>query len=246
MTTVDRFIIDWFNSGFNGAAPEWCGNMILIILSLIMAALLSAALGLEREYQGHAAGLRTHLLVSIGSALIMIISMYGFGGDYPNRDPARLAAQVVSGIGFLGAGTIVQTGIDVKGLTTATTLWVVMAIGLACGSGNFVIAIAATIIAFISLVSLRRAERFLTRRNPILTVVVPSDKPILKDLILIASRYSVAIHETKTELVSYQENSALRISLRCTFPTPATISSFIDEIRFSIRPLEVNVSSENQ
>ena len=128
MTTIDRIIIDWFNTGFGNLLPEnffWVGNIFLILLSLVMTALLSGLIGFEREYNGHAAGLRTHLMVAIGSALIMIISIYGFSdAAFPNRDPARLAAQVVPGIGFLGAGTIIQTGTDIKGLTTATTIWV--------------------------------------------------------------------------------------------------------------------------
>src|SRR5574344_2221566 len=147
MDTLDQKLVSWFNSGFNGAVDPWLGNLFLVALSLFVAALLAGVIGFEREYHGHSAGLRTHLLVAVGSALVMILSIYGFPSTFPNRDPARLAAQVVSGIGFLGAGTIVQTGTDVKGLTTATTIWVVMAIGLACGSGNFIVAALATLLA---------------------------------------------------------------------------------------------------
>jgi putative Mg2+ transporter-C (MgtC) family protein len=181
----------------------------------------------------------------------MIISIYGFpystttagAVDY---DPGRLAAQVVSGIGFLGAGTIVQTGTDVKGLTTATTLWVVMAIGLACGSGNFVVAAIATTFAFICLVSMRKIEKLLAKRNPVIMIVVPSDKPSLKDIILIANRYSISIRDTQSELVSYQENSALRIIIHCSFATQSSITAFADEIRFTLRPLELKVSTDTQ
>jgi putative Mg2+ transporter-C (MgtC) family protein len=211
-------------------------------------------LGFEREYHGHAAGLRTHLLVAIGSCLVMIVSVYGFsywdslytaqqGLQGSSRDPARLAAQVVTGIGFLGAGTIVQTGTDVKGLTTATTIWVSMAIGLACGAGAFVIAAIATVIAYICLVAMRKVEKYAARRNPIVMVVVPSDKPVLKDIILIANRYSISIRDTSSELVSYQENSALRITMHCSFASQASITAFVDEIRFTVRPLEVKVST---
>lgn len=244
--TIDRDIVNFFNSGFNGSAPAWVGNLVLIALSLIGSALFSGVIGFEREYHGHAAGLRTHLLVSVGSALIMILSIYGFPSTFQNRDPARLAAQVVPGIGFLGAGTIVQTGTDVKGLTTATTLWVVMAIGLACGSGNFVVAALATLLAYICLVMMRKVEKMLARRNPIVMIVMPSDKPILKDVILIANRYSISIRETQSELVSYQENSAIRITMRCSFATQSSITAFVDEIRFTLRPLELKVSTEPQ
>lgn len=250
MDTLDQKFVSWFNSGFNGAVDAWLGNLLLIALSLFLAALLSGVIGFEREYHGHAAGLRTHLLVAVGSALIMIISIYGFptmiGGQTYNRDPARLAAQVITGIGFLGAGTIVQTGTDVKGLTTATTIWVVMAIGLACGSGNFIIAALATLLAYICLVMMRKAEKLLARRNPIVMIVMPSDKPVLKEIILIANRYSISIRDTQSELVSYQENSAIRITMRCSFATPSSITAFVDEIRFTLRPLELKVSTDSQ
>lgn len=247
MDTLDQQLVSWFNSGFNGATYPWAGNLLLIILSLLCAAVLSGVIGFEREYHGHAAGLRTHLLVAVGSALIMIISIYGFPADYAShRDPARLAAQVVTGIGFLGAGTIVQTGTDVKGLTTATTIWVVMAIGLACGSGNFVIAALATLLAYVCLVMMRKVEKLLARRNPIVMIVMPSDKPVLKEIILIANRYSISIRDTQSELVSYQENSAIRITMRCSFATQSSITAFVDEIRFTLRPLELKVSTEAQ
>ena len=149
--TVDNIIVQWFNSGFGGSLVgyEWLGNLILCFLCILMTIVLSGIIGFEREYNGHSAGLRTHILVSLGSCLIMIVSIYGFnvfsGGEFANRDPARLAAQVITGIGFLGAGTIVQTGISVKGLTTATTLWLSMAVGLAAGSGNLVLATLTTL-----------------------------------------------------------------------------------------------------
>jgi putative Mg2+ transporter-C (MgtC) family protein len=250
MDSLDQTIVNWFNTGFGGSAPTWAGNLVLIIISLFASAFFSGIIGFEREYHGHAAGLRPHLLVAVGSALIMIISIYGFptaiGGQTYNRDPARLAAQVITGIGFLGAGTIVQTGTDVKGLTTATTIWVVMAIGLACGSGNFIVAALATLLAYVCLVMMRKAEKMLARRNPIVMIVMPSDKPVLKEIILIANRYSIAIRDTQSELVSYQENSAIRITMRCSFATQSSITAFVDEIRFTLRPLELKVSTDSQ
>jgi putative Mg2+ transporter-C (MgtC) family protein len=250
MDSLDQTIVNWFNTGFGGASYPWAGNLVLVIISLVAAAFLSGIIGFEREYHGHAAGLRTHLLVAVGSALIMIVSIYGFPstieGQTYNRDPARLAAQVVTGIGFLGAGTIVQTGTDVKGLTTATTIWVVMAIGLACGSGNFVVAALATALAYVCLVMMRKAEKMLARRNPIVMIVMPSDKPVLKEIILIANRYSISIRDTQSELVSYQENSAIRITMRCSFATQSSITAFVDEIRFTLRPLELKVSTDAQ
>ncbi|MCI1244736.1 MAG: MgtC/SapB family protein [Bacilli bacterium] len=253
MTSVDQIIIKWFNTDFGtGFSGGIVGNLVLVVLSLLMAGLLSGVLGYEREYHGHSAGLRTHILVALGSALVMIISIYGFSywdSLYVDtttpitRDPARLAAQVVTGIGFLGAGTIVQTGTDVKGLTTATTIWMCMAIGLACGAGSFVVAIAATIIAIFALITMRKVEKLAAKNNPIVMIVCRSDKPILKDVILIANRYNISIRNSQSELVSYQENSALRLTFHCNFASPSSLTAFVDELRFTIRPLELKVST---
>ncbi|MDK2824123.1 MAG: putative Mg2+ transporter-C (MgtC) family protein [Clostridia bacterium] len=138
-----------------------------IILRLILAALLGGIIGLEREALNKAAGFRTHTLVSVGSCLIMIVSISIFlqYSEMTNSDPARIAAQVVSGIGFLGAGTILRSGAHVKGLTTAATLWVVAGIGLAVGSGAYIAAFATTIIVYISLVYLSKLEDLVSRKK---------------------------------------------------------------------------------
>ena len=126
------------------------------IVRIFVASLLGGAIGLEREYRDKAAGFRTHFLVALGSALFMVISAYGFEGVLANDfnapirlDVSRIAAQVVTGIGFIGAGTIIFQKSEnvVRGLTTAAGVWVVAAIGLACGGGMYVLATAATILA---------------------------------------------------------------------------------------------------
>ena len=248
MTSIDELIIRWFNTDFGmNFSDGMVGNLLLIFLCLLATVLFSGVIGFEREYYGHAAGLRTHLLISLGSCLVMIISIYGFGfwdegGD--TRDPARLAAQVIPGIGFLGAGTIVKNGVSVRGLTTATTLWVSMAIGIACGSGCFVIAGIATLVCFAVLVFLRKFETFASRKNPIMLLVFPSDRPVMKDILLIASRYGIAIRDTSSELITYQENSAIRMVLRLAYATNSSVSAFADELRMSVKPLELKVSTE--
>ena len=190
------------------------GNLLLIFLSLLLTVLFSGIIGFEREYHGHSAGLRTHILVAVGSALVMILSIYGFGqvntdGTLSSgRDPARLAAQVVSGIGFLGAGAIIKTGTDIKGLTTATTLWLVMAIGLACGAGRFTIATITTIISLITLISLRKIETLATRRRPKLILVVEQDKPILRHVLLLANEYHVDVKDIQSQIESEKTMSA--------------------------------------
>lgn len=136
-----------------------------MVARLLLAALLAGIIGLERESRHRAAGLRTHLLVSVGSALIMLISVYGFPGfPLSQRDPSRLAAQVVSGIGFLGAGTILREGVSIRGLTTAASLWVVSGIGLAAGAGFYFGALVTTVVTGLALLYLNRLERFV---NPI-------------------------------------------------------------------------------
>jgi putative Mg2+ transporter-C (MgtC) family protein len=130
-------------------------------LRLSFACGLGAAIGFEREIRDREAGIRTHLLVSLGSALFTVVSAYGFheflaSGDAVVRaDPSRIAAQIVTGIGFLGAGAIIREGLSVRGLTTAATLWVVAAIGMACGAGYYWPAAAATFLTLFALWPLR-------------------------------------------------------------------------------------------
>lgn len=125
------------------------------ILRLFVAAMLGALIGLDREYRAKEAGYRTHFLVAMGSALIMIVSQYGFEDILTHKgmglDPARIAAQVVSGIGFIGAGTIILQKQMVRGLTTAAGLWATAGIGLAVGSGMYAIGVVATVLTLIGL-----------------------------------------------------------------------------------------------
>ena len=122
-------------------------------LRLIVAAALGLAVGFEREIHGHPAGLRTHMLVAVGSALFTVMSAYAFGGANPGStiDPTRIAAQIVSGIGFLGAGAILKDGIVIRGLTTAASLWATSAVGMAAGAGEHIIAAVATAVILVSL-----------------------------------------------------------------------------------------------
>src|SRR5574344_2514798 len=120
-----------------------------ILIRLIAAMLLGGVIGIEREYRSKDAGFRTHFLVSLGSALFCIVSQYGFGAEV--KDASRVAAQVVSGIGFLGAGTIIFQKNVVRGLTTAAGLWVTAAIGLACGTGMYLPAVVTTAMVLLGL-----------------------------------------------------------------------------------------------
>jgi len=131
-----------------------------IIIRLVLSVILSGLIGLERQMHRHTAGLRTHILVSLGSCLIMLTSLYIFDiyKDKVPLDPARIAAGVVTGIGFLGAGAIIREREGIKGLTTAASLWVVAGIGLAVGCGFYIAAIFAGILALGVLLLLRKLE----------------------------------------------------------------------------------------
>jgi putative Mg2+ transporter-C (MgtC) family protein len=128
-----------------------------LTLRLLLAAVLGAAIGYEREIHDHPAGMRTHLLVSLGSAAFTVISIYGFTGQPGSAPPdtSRVAAQIVTGIGFLGAGAIIKYGTSVRGLTTAASLWATAAVGMAAGAGWWLIAIVISAIVVLSLWPLR-------------------------------------------------------------------------------------------
>jgi putative Mg2+ transporter-C (MgtC) family protein len=136
----------------------------MIAVKLVVAIVCGGAIGFERELSRKAAGLRTNVLICMGSALFMIVSRHISGGA-PYSDPARLVAQVVAGIGFLGAGVILQSHGSITGLTTAATIFIVAAVGITIGEGMFGVALLSTLLIIIVLVALRRVERFVLRRQ---------------------------------------------------------------------------------
>lgn len=154
------------------------GMLAQLTLRILMAAFLGGLIGLERSSGDRPAGLRTHVLVATGSALLMVVSIYGIDGHPQARDPSRIASQVVSGIGFLGAGTILHEGLTVKGLTTAASLWIVSAIGLTVGCGMMALGIFATGITLITLILIRGLEK----------KVLPAGKPTRCKLLVILSK----------------------------------------------------------
>jgi putative Mg2+ transporter-C (MgtC) family protein len=152
---------------YNNVFPDDCSVNVMIsdldiAIRLVVAAVLSSIVGFERERHLWAAGIRTHMLVSVGAALMMIVSAYGFEHaitqDHVILDPSRIAAQVVSGIGFLGAGAILLRGQVVRGLTTAASIWTVAGIGLACGGGLYFAAVFATALIVGILAGIRPIE----------------------------------------------------------------------------------------
>ena len=142
-------------------------DVFLVATRLILAAILGAVIGIEREIKNRAAGFRTHIIVSVGACLIMLIGIDGIGkfSSDTSRDTARIAGQVISGIGFLGAGTILQKKNAVTGLTTAATLWLSAAIGLAVGIGYYEGAIIATVICLVTLISLNKISDLINKKT---------------------------------------------------------------------------------
>lgn len=148
-----------------------------IVFRLVLAALLGGVIGYEREHTNRPAGFRTHILVCVGSALVMVTSEFIFDKyrGNANIDPARLGAQVISGIGFLGAGTIIRDGFNVRGLTTAASLWAVSCVGIAAGIGFYEGALAATLMIFVTLITLKKAEKYFTKKNRYKALIVESE-----------------------------------------------------------------------
>jgi putative Mg2+ transporter-C (MgtC) family protein len=147
-----------------------------VLLRIAVAGGLGAAIGLEREWRERAAGLRTHLLVAVGSCVFTLVSAYAWHdfsfGHGVSFDPTRIAAQIVTGIGFLGAGAIIRQGISVRGLTTAATLWVVAGIGMAAGAGYYRGAVLGTAVVLLALWPLRYLGRALSGRTQQARLVV--------------------------------------------------------------------------
>ena len=184
-----------------------------VTLRLVLAAALGGAVGLERELREREAGLRTHLLVSLGAAVFTLVSAYGFSDfRYGIRtgitlDPTRIAAQIVTGIGFLGAGAIIRQGLSVRGLTTAATLWVVAAIGMATGAGYYSVAVIGTGLVLFSLYPLRLlAYRAVVRLRPeegrLVVTMSPgaSAAPVVAHLERLGARIdALQIDESQTE-----------------------------------------------
>jgi putative Mg2+ transporter-C (MgtC) family protein len=136
---------------------------IITVSRVLLAFILGGVVGFERERVQRPAGLRTHMLVSAGSACFTVASVYGFDNLGTVRDPARLAAQIITGIGFLGAGTIFRTGSTVRGLTTASSIWITASIGIVAGLGMFSLAVFTTMLTWFALHVLKSAEN---RRRP--------------------------------------------------------------------------------
>ena len=191
---------------------------------ILLACLYGGIIGYEREQTNRPAGFRTHVLVCVGAALVMMTGEYihaHFGG---NTDPARLGAQVVSGIGFLGAGTILRAGFNVRGLTTAASLWAVSCVGLACGIGFYSAATLAAVTIGVILVVFKRFERHIWLQNTYRTVTIRTKhlQSVLTGLNALFLKIGAEIKNTEfiTENESKDASDALEVSLRFTVKIP--------------------------
>ena len=207
----------------------WVSQLELtMVLRLIVAAILGGIVGMERGSGDRPAGFRTHILVCVGSALFMLVSIYGFDDIAPvttnleddigtRRDTARIAAQVVSGIGFLGAGTILHEGLTIKGLTTAASLWIVSAIGLAVGSGMYLLSTVATILTLMTLVTFRTWEkRFAGTRSErrFVRVVTRSTPGIITEITGYLSECGIRVKTLNVKSDNKNNNIILEIYLK--------------------------------
>ncbi|MBU9710842.1 MgtC/SapB family protein [Evansella tamaricis] len=211
----------------------------IITIRLIIAASLGGLVGVEREYHQHPAGFRTHLLVSVGSCLIMLLAFYGFQSymaenrDVVNFDPSRLAAYVVSGIGFLGAGTILVQGYTVRGLTTAASIWVVAGIGLTVGAGMYVAATITTCIVILSLFLLGKINfsSLMKRKKHYIYLVVGEKKSRLSEIITALEEHEIDIKGIKAEKQRlYNEKAMVEYRLYVEYEDENCILNLTDKL----------------
>ncbi|MFA7032447.1 MAG: MgtC/SapB family protein [Bacilli bacterium] len=243
IVTIDQEIAKWFNSLTFPNGWSW-GNLVLCVIAIVLCVVLCGVVGLEREKRGRSAGLRTHLLVGVGSCIIMIISIYGLPFiEGSNRDVARLAAQVVAGVGFLGAGAIIHNNGGIKGLTTASTIWLVMALGLACGSMNFLLAILGTIVVMIVLISFRHLERMVTRTNPMLIVLAPSDVPVMTDLLGIAKEFGYIVSDLTSQIIQDGNQSRIEVTFKVCSESKdeIKINEFVKELEVKAHAISIQI-----
>ena len=218
-----------------------------ILIRLLLAALLGSVVGLDRERLERGAGLRTHMLVAVGAALFMLVSAFGFADVLGHQnvvlDPSRVAAQVVSGIGFLGAGTIILRKEIVHGLTTAASLWAVAAIGLATGGGLYIAAVAATFVVLFILLAIKPVERhlFLNRRPRTLTLTIERT-----DFTLSSLESALDSADLHLQSIVFQSGDAQTEIIQLTVDrvTPDKLTDLIDDLRGMQGVREIRKDSE--
>lgn len=247
MVTIDQIIAEYLNEWtFTAGGKVWpIGNLVACIIALVLSTVLCSIIGIEREKRGRTAGLRTHLLVGVGSTLLMIVSIYGFPAIFgEKRDIARFAAQIIAGVGFLGAGAIIHRNSGTRGLTTAATIWIVMAIGLACGSFNFILAIAGTLLIIVILTVFRKLESRLTKKTPMLIVRSKAGVAVIANIMRVAQEFDCTVTDLHSELF---DNGDVELTFQASSNTNEfEQSEFIERIKLVEGVINVNVLNAHQ
>lgn len=232
---------------------------IEIIKRLVLGSILGGIIGLEREVNNRPAGFRTHILVALGSTLIMLVSTNGFyidGETVARGDPARLAAQVVSGIGFLGAGTILRNDNQVKGLTTAASLWVSAGIGLAIGTGYYLAGIVTSAITLATLRSLHSIDRVMVKKpNKELKILALDHVGIVGEIGAICGKFNIIIDNISIlRNIGMENKELIKVELLIKTPVLFNESKLYNEI-FKIKGISkivyegrevININTENE
>jgi len=207
-----------------------------VVGRLVLASLLGALIGLEREIHGRPAGFRTHLLVSLGSCLFVVTSIQfykdfgNFSGQGPiGVDPGRVAAQVVTGIGFLGAGAIMRDKASIRGLTTAACLWIAAAIGLACGVGMYAVSFVVTLLALLSLLLLKKVENILSRDTYLSVKVWSEDRLGLTEEIE-SLLNACQIHVITTSITKNLEKGELVLYFQVRYNSRKLACDLVDQV----------------
>ncbi|WP_099156824.1 MgtC/SapB family protein [Virgibacillus ndiopensis] len=185
-------------------------HFMLIMVRVLIALVLSGVIGFERELKNHSAGFRTHILVGIGSCLMMLLSLYGFEAyidkyDNVRFDPTRIPSYVISGIGFLGAGTIMVYGGTIRGLTTAASIWAVAGLGLVIGAGMYATAVFTTLVILLSLIFLNNFEKLFTKGSSSTIIeIVASPNLKINNIVTVLESYDITLK--KVEIVKVEND----------------------------------------
>ncbi|MGZ9586492.1 MgtC/SapB family protein [Paenibacillus marinisediminis] len=234
--------------------PEvWQISQYEISLRIIISIIVGGVIGFERELGNHSAGFRTHILVCVGSTLIVLLSTYGFAqfANEPNvrLDPARLAAQVISGIGFLGAGTILRTGFVISGLTTAASLWVVAAIGLAVGAGFYYAAVLTAVAVVVVLFFFNQFEKYWIKKHTYkrMKFVLSNNYDLISVLLEKLNSFGVSTNNISLNTGEYEHEkkhveSAIYLEVNVKFFKPDKMNHLIENLLKHKDILHIEVS----
>ena len=212
------------------------GLALYALVVCLFSLLLGGLIGVEREIYGHAAGLRTHILISLGSTVVGVISVANEGAGYGYL----LLSCVVIALGFLSAGSIIQTGKDIRGITTSSTLWVVGIIGYAIGASYVLESIVFTIIALIVLVILHYVESKTSKKNPTVTLIVDSQAQAADDIVKIATTYGLKIVNISSKISQFHDQDVLKIVVSLARAPRDTIKTYADELQSVLNPISIS------